>query len=630
MPTLESFAARFARCLRLFRDPGAKGEQKAEFRAVLGLFQETALTLRVHGGRLEVNGEPCEGEGLTVLIERLELHGIGEIAIPQDPPPAQLFELFRLLADAPGIEQPQSRLGGAGSTLIRIVASAAIAPPGAPPPSPSAPPAAAAETFGAGAPVIPDEQSGDRRSGALGTEGILRGESWRDIQSVPLQGVPLVTHDPAPPPAANALPGAPGAAAAPPPPQAASPPPRPPAAASAPEASEELSLSVEGTRGRTSGKRPSTPGASAPSPGAAAPVASGKPPSSAGAAPRATTPGPVSGVAFPPEVAAALTELAHHPEAPNIDDVLAGLVRQVESALTHNRMEQVLGIIGAIVAAERKVPDASGVRRQYTIALKRVYTKRVLDGLTQLVAVPKHRPEAVAALQRAGADAVEVLVDRLVSAPTVGERRGVFDALRQMTEGTEQLIQMLDHREWFVVRNVAELLGELGMDDAIPALARKLGHDDERVRKAVGLALAKIGTRSAAEPLRRALRDKSADVRMQVALGIGGRKSLALAMPIVVALEEEEDDTVVRELILALGRIGSPDAVQALIKVAQPAGRIFGRKPSGLRLAAVEALRLAGTPPAVGTLEGLADDGDRQVRTAAREALEQLKRKPRG
>src|SRR5437763_16230151 len=98
------------------------------------------------------------------------------------------------------------------------------------------------------------------------------------------------------------------------------------------------------------------------------------------------------------------------------------------------------------------------------------------------------------------------------------------------------------------------------MDDAVPALGKCLDHADERVRKAVGLALAKIGTRGAAEPLRRALRDRSQEVRMQVAVGIGGRKSSALAMPLVVAMEEEKDEAVVRELILALGRIGSPDA----------------------------------------------------------------------
>ena len=148
------------------------------------------------------------------------------------------------------------------------------------------------------------------------------------------------------------------------------------------------------------------------------------------------------------------------------------------------------------------------------------------------------------------------------------------------------------------------------------------------MRKAVGMALAKIGTRSAAEPLRRALRDRSVEVRMHVALGIGGRKSNALAMPLVVAMEEEKEEAVVRELMLALGRIGSPDAVQALIKWAQPAGRIFGRRPSELRVAAVDGLRLAATPAALGTLEGLSDDGDRQVREEARRAVDDLKRRP--
>src|SRR5207244_13178773 len=39
---------------------------------------------------------------LTGLVQRLDLHGIGEIALPAEPPPPQLFELFRALADQPG------------------------------------------------------------------------------------------------------------------------------------------------------------------------------------------------------------------------------------------------------------------------------------------------------------------------------------------------------------------------------------------------------------------------------------------------------------------------------------------------------------------------------------------------
>jgi len=98
-------------------------------------------------------------------------------------------------------------------------------------------------------------------------------------------------------------------------------------------------------------------------------------------------------------------------------------------------------------------------------------------------------------------------------------------------------------------------------------------------------------------------------------------------MPLVVAMGEEKDPEVERELILALGRIGSPDAVQALIKFAQPSGKLFGRTPTVLRIAAVEALRLAGTPAALGTLQGLSGDSDRQVKAAAQAAVVELNKK---
>jgi hypothetical protein len=67
--------------------------------------------------------------------------------------------------------------------------------------------------------------------------------------------------------------------------------------------------------------------------------------------------------------------------------------------------------------------------------------------------------------------------------------------------------------------------------------------------------------------------------------------------------------------------------VQALIKVAQPSGLLFGRRSGLLRLAAVEALRLAASAPALGTLEGLSNDGDKQVRAAAQTAVAELTKK---
>src|SRR5437879_5693313 len=522
MPTLDNLAARFAQCVSLFRDPSAKTEQKKEFRALLGLLQDAAVTLRLApgGSGIELNGVPCEAAGLATLVERLDLHGIGEIALPANPPPTQLFELLQALADQPGTHDVANRLAAAGADRIRIA-------PAGPSPSPSVAqrgPVASPEDFGGREPVIPNPDTPvDRKSGALGTAGILRGESMRDIKSVPLAGVPLVTHDPPPPKAADALPGVVDRAS----PRRES------------GADELLSLSSERQA------KPAPPRAATPPPSASPPA---PPPSQPGPPPAAVhdavrPPGaratPTGRVALPPGAVDVLADLERNSTSPTVGDLLAALIDLAASAAKLGRFEQVLGVISGITRVEEKVSEASGVRRQYTIALRRIYTKPVLEGLSRLLAAPKHRAAAVAALQRGGAAGVEVLMDVLAAAPTVGERRAVFDALKHMTEGTDQLVHMLEHSQWFVVRNVAELIGELGMDDAVPALGKCLDHADERVRKAVGLALAKIGTRGAAEPLRRALRDRSQEVRMQVAVGIGGRKSSALAMPLVVARSEE-------------------------------------------------------------------------------------------
>lgn len=518
----QTFAILFARTLDLFRDPAAKEDQKAQFRALVAQLKLDPATVTVDGGRLAVNGTPLEGEAYAALARRLEFHSVGEIQIPADPPPGEMFELLRALADQPGQDDVPTRLRASGAQRISVAIQSPFA----------------AE------PIVPEAAAAPRLD--LGTDGILRGELG-DVVSVPLANVPIVSHDVPPPPPSLPPPDEAPAAFAP--------------AAAASRSSTDL-----------------------------------------------------------------LAELQRKPMGPQVGDLLAALGRQLESAMGANRIEQALAIVAGIVRAEQAVGDESR-RRQYSITLKRMYTKPLLEGIAQLAGAPAQRDAALVALKRAGEDGVEVLLDLLVAAPTIDERRGIFAALTGMTEGTDQLLHMLGHHQWFVVRNVAELMGELGLEEAVPALARQLDHEDERVRKAVALALAKVGSRSAAEPLRRALKDRSPEVRIQAALGVGGRKASALAMPLVVAMGEEEDETVEQELMLALGRIGSPDAVQALIKFAQPGGKLFGRKPTALRVTAVEALRLAATPAAVGTLEGLGADGDKQVRAAAQAALRDLKRK---
>jgi len=523
-------------------------------------------------------------------------------------------------------------------------------PPVAAPPAPPTPPVA--------------EQLRDARD-SMGTSGVLRGEPLRDIrsgqagaaresleiehiESAESEAERSLPQPEAATPREESLPELPTESPLAPEPERPEPEPAPSAATSAELSSEEAppEPAREAPAAATAAvDTPAPPPAVAldefapPSeplpPAAPPPVAPAAAPAAEPSPERAWLPAISQGgsaqfalkEARTREATEVLSTLERNPAAGNIGDVLAVLSRQVEGLLRAGKIEQMVEVVAGVVAIEKSIEDPN-LRRQYAIALKRMVSKHLLSELGKLVQGSQHEAEAGAVLQRAGADGAEVLLDLLATSSTIQERRGIYNVLVQMKESGDQLVHMLGHPQWFVVRNVADLMGELGLEPAVPALAKALEHSDERVRKAVALALAKIGTRQAAEPLRRALRDKDPGVRIQAALGVNGRKASALAMPLVVALEEEKDTEVGKELVLALGRIASPDSVQALIKIAQPSGKLFGRKPTALRLNAVEALRLAATPAALGTLQGLSNDGDKQVRNAAQQALQDLKAKP--
>ncbi|HYX82594.1 MAG TPA: hypothetical protein VE714_09390, partial [Gemmatimonadales bacterium] len=76
MATPQDLVATFGRALDLFRDPGAKEEQKAQFRTLAVMLEDTAITLETEGGRLLVNGTAVDG---GTLLSRLELHSVKAI-----------------------------------------------------------------------------------------------------------------------------------------------------------------------------------------------------------------------------------------------------------------------------------------------------------------------------------------------------------------------------------------------------------------------------------------------------------------------------------------------------------------------------------------------------------------------
>lgn len=312
--------------------------------------------------------------------------------------------------------------------------------------------------------------------------------------------------------------------------------------------------------------------------------------------------------------------IAAAPSGGRVADLLSELVAAADAAVQKSEWETLLRAAARVIAAEAKA-TSSDQARLYSITIKRLLPRRSLDEIARFLPQSAHKHDAMVVMRRMGESATDVLLDLLAAAPTIDERRHYFDALVISAQGSDLVVKTLDHGDWFVVRNVAELCGELKLEAAVPVLARHLSHPDERVKRAAIVALAKIGTPATVEPLRNALKDAAPAVRMQTVMVIDGKRNRALGLRLVSILEEETVPEVLREVCYAVGRSGSNEGVQALIRMASPGGKLFNKKSAQQRVWAVEGLRMAGGSSARGALEGLFQDADKDVREAAQKAL---------
>lgn len=315
----------------------------------------------------------------------------------------------------------------------------------------------------------------------------------------------------------------------------------------------------------------------------------------------------------------ALTSLAVH-EARESVESLAELARGYEAA---GHARALAAVLVGLVRAERDA-ETDGVRAACGRAVDALATPTVLRLVAQLL--PSLAGNAAAyrahleAIDRCGQPGGATLIAFLMAADAMAERRVYFDAIVQLRAGIPILIGALGHSQWYIVRNAACLLGEMEAEKADAALARLLDHPDERVREAATGALAKLDTRTARLALQQMLQDRSPRVRLHAVAAYANNREARIAAPLAVALDSEQDVDVQLGLLAGLGRLGTPDAVEKLVRAALPAD--MRPRPSSFRIAALEALVVARGPAARVTLRSVLEDDDPEVREAAQRLVE--------
>jgi hypothetical protein len=272
----------------------------------------------------------------------------------------------------------------------------------------------------------------------------------------------------------------------------------------------------------------------------------------------------------------------------------------------------------AILSMEKYSGQAE-LKPHFDNTLRRLLTPAVLKAVVQLIPrQPERYHVYLDLLERAGEMGAEAVLAQLGGATSIAERRVFYDVLGKLDYAVTVLLRKLTDDRWYIVRNAVELLGTLGDVTVEPHLAQALAHPDERVRRAAALALAKLGTPSAQRDLYHAMGKVADPVRHVAATAIVTREGERAVSQLLEALERGGDDDAQKAIVMALGRVGTPEAVEALVRMAQDSGKLFGRRRSvAVRVAAIQALGETRTDAAREALRELTHDREKQVRGAA-------------
>lgn len=303
--------------------------------------------------------------------------------------------------------------------------------------------------------------------------------------------------------------------------------------------------------------------------------------------------------------------------------VIDDIARSAEDLATQEKWPEVVQVMERMHHHHKRLHEGD-VKRAFMMGIRRLQRPTMLQGVARLLATHRDlRETCTHLLNLAGESGADVLIDNLIGSDVGSERRLYLDALRRCPAAVHSLLHLLSDERWYVVRNAASLLGELGHAEADKRLVELMSHRESRVRQAAASSLGKLGTSRSLLALLQGLHDASPDVRVQAVWAIASARNPRAVPWLIEALDQEQDAAVQSALIGTLGALPTEDGVARLVRAAE-AGGILVRKPTAIRLRAIEALAEARTPSARQALQQLMQDRDRQIRAAVEQAVGRL------
>lgn len=234
-------------------------------------------------------------------------------------------------------------------------------------------------------------------------------------------------------------------------------------------------------------------------------------------------------------------------------------------------------------------------------------------------------------------NAVIPLTNLLGSFKHMEIRRVLCEALAELAKNDIDLLgsRLADSR-WFIVRNIALILGRIGGPSVIGHLEKVVAHPEVKVRREVFRALSGIAHERALAQLMRFIHDSDQSLRVDatrlVAAGHYAPAEHVLLDVIGQAEFEERDLMEKKEVFEALGRIGGDRVMPVFRKYIRRRAWFWQKKSRRDEMGICAALVLKGfnTPEAFSVLEEGKRARSRIIRDTCRKIVEELGREKDG
>lgn len=211
-------------------------------------------------------------------------------------------------------------------------------------------------------------------------------------------------------------------------------------------------------------------------------------------------------------------------------------------------------------------------------------------------------------LSAAGPAAIKLTVEKMGATNNLAVRKALNTLIVRLGEqAIPPLLAMIGDKRWYIVRNLAAILGDIGSAEAVPELQKCLQHDDIRVSKESIRSLAKIGGKEAEAAIISILRGSLPSLLPQAISSLGGMKSRK-AVPELMRIICSDDMflktlSLKTEALTAVAMIGERQVTPQLVELLDKRRLIARNRWEQFKIAIANCLGKLGDPRALPSLQ---------------------------